>query len=743
MSQAENHADLQIVGMRCASCSGRLEKALNQLPDVTAVVNLATEKASVTFDPARTNVDALIKAVRDTGFDAHVTRDFAAEKADRVKAYKLEKLRFFISVALITPMVLSMLLMFFEVHLPIPTWLQWALATPVQFWIGARFYRGAYSSVKHGSGNMDLLVALGTSAAYFLSVAIVVFDIHQPVYFESSAVLITLVLMGKLLEMGAKAKASSAIEKLIELQPKIAHVERDGQVLDVSAGSMRPDDIFIVRPGENVPVDGVVLEGTSSLDESMLTGESMPQTKQANDKVYTATLNHQGMIKCRATAVGSHTQLAAVVHMVEQAQGSKAPIQRLADKISGIFVPVVLVLAVITFFVWLQIEKDFAYAIITAVSVLVIACPCALGLATPITVVVASGLAAREGILVKDAAALERAHKLSVLVLDKTGTLTEGTPALTDLRPSATSSVGDLSRIAASLAQHSTHPLSVAIMNYAQAHATMPLPITDFDEAAGSGLRATLDGAPYLLGSPAFISNQGITLDEASILGLQKQGKTVIAVAREQVLLGYIAFADRIRPSSRVAVARLQEMGIRVVMLSGDNETTARAIAEQAGIEEFIAEVSPQDKARYVSSLRNEKTLVGMVGDGINDAPALAAADVSFAMKSGSDIAIEAADITLMRNDLNSVADAIDLSQVTLSKIRQNLFFAFAYNVLGIPLAGLGLLNPMIAGGAMAMSSVSVVSNALLLKQWKPGAPVSDLEAEKPEATDSHVTQLS
>ena len=743
MSQAENHADLQIVGMRCASCSGRLEKALNQLPDVTAVVNLATEKASVTFDPARTNVDALIKAVRDTGFDAHVTRDFAAEKADRVKAYKLEKLRFFIAVALITPMVLSMLLMLFEVHLPIPTWLQWLLATPVQFWIGARFYRGAWASVKHGSGNMDLLVALGTSAAYFLSVAIVVFDIHQPVYFESSAVLITLVLMGKLLEMGAKAKASSAIEKLIELQPKIAHVERDGQVLDVSAGSLRPDDIFIVRPGENVPVDGVVLEGTSYLDESMLTGESMPQTKNANDKVYTATLNQQGMIKCRATAVGSHTQLAAVVHMVEQAQGSKAPIQRLADKISGIFVPIVLVLAVITFFVWLKVEGDFAYAIITAVSVLVIACPCALGLATPITVVVASGLAAREGILVKDAAALERAQKLAVLVLDKTGTLTEGKPALTDLRPSATSSVGELSRIAASLAQHSTHPLSVAIMDYVQAHATMPLAISGFDEAPGSGLRANIDGVSYLLGSPAFIAKQGVALDEASILGLQKQGKTVVAVAREQVLLGYIAFADRIRPSSRVAVARLREMGIRVVMLSGDNQATAQAIANQAGIEEFIAEVSPQDKARYVSSLRNEKTLVGMVGDGINDAPALAAADVSFAMKSGSDIAIEAADITLMRNDLNSVADAIDLSQVTLSKIRQNLFFAFAYNVLGIPLAGLGLLNPMIAGGAMAMSSVSVVSNALLLKQWRPGEPVSDLAVENAETTEPQTTQLS
>ncbi len=737
MSQAENHADLQIVGMRCASCSSRLEKALNQLPEVTAVVNLATEKASVSFNPGVTDVDALIRTVRDTGFDAHVARDFAAEKADRLKAFEQEKLRFYIALGLISPMLLEMLLMLFDLHLPIPTWMQWLLATPVQFWIGARFYRGAWGSLKHGSGNMDLLVALGTSAAYFLSVAIVLFDIHQPVYFESSAVLITLVLMGKLLEMQAKAKASDAIEKLIQLQPKIAHVERDGQVLDVPAGSLRPDDIFIVRPGEHVPVDGVVLDGTSALDESMLTGESMPQAKHANDKVYAATLNHQGVIKCRATAVGSHTQLAAVVRMVEQAQGSKAPIQKLADKISGIFVPIVLVLAVITFFIWLLVEGNFSYSIITAVSLLVIACPCALGLATPITIVVASGLAAREGILVKDAAALERAHQLSVLVLDKTGTLTEGKPVITSLRPSTASSVDELLLIAASLAQHSTHPLSAAIKEYAAEQATLPLPVTEFNEDPGNGLRGNLNGTSYLLGSPGYVTQQGIALDGPSILALQKQGKTVIAVAREQVLLGYIAIADKIRPSSSLAVARLRKMGIRVVLLSGDNQATAQAIAHQAGIEEFIAEVSPQDKARYITSLKSPNTVVGMVGDGINDAPALAEADVSFAMKNGSDIAIEAADLTLMRNDLNSVADAIDLSHVTMGKIRQNLFFAFAYNVLGIPLAGLGLLNPMIAGGAMAMSSVSVVSNALLLKQWKPGEPAPDLD-DKPVVDPQH-----
>ena len=721
MSHAENHAELQIVGMRCASCSARLEKSLNQLPKVNAVVNLATEKASVTFDSTLTNVDELIKTVQDTGFDAHVARDFAAEKQQRAELYRKEEFEFKVSLALISPLLLEMVLMVFDFHLPLPVWMQWLLATPVQFWAGARFYRGAWGSLKHGSGNMDLLVALGTSAAYFLSFAIMLFDMHQPVYFEAGATLITLVLLGKLLEARAKIKASSALEALFKLQPKIAHVERDGELLDVPAGQFRPDDIFVVRPGESVPVDGVVLEGASSLDESMLTGESMPQAKAVNDKVYAATLNQQGALKCRAIAVGSRTQLAAVIRLVEQAQGSKAAIQKLADRISGIFVPVVLLLAAATFGYWLMIEGDFSYALINAVSVLVIACPCALGLATPITIVVASGLAASNGILVKDAAALERAHKLSVLVLDKTGTLTAGTPTVAELRPSAASSVGDLLRVAASLAQHSTHPLSAALQDYALTQDVVPLPISDFAETPGKGLHATLEGEHYAMGSPAFLEEQGIVLDELSILALQQQGQSVIAVAHEHILLGYIAFADQLRPSSIAAVARLREMGIRVVMLSGDNQATAQAVALQAGITEFVAEVLPQDKARYVNSFKSSEQIVGMVGDGINDAPALAAADVSFAMKSGSDIAIEAADITLMRNDLNSVADAIDLSHVTLSKIRQNLFFAFAYNILGIPLAAMGLLNPIIAGGAMAMSSVSVVSNALLLKQWRPG----------------------
>src|SRR5512139_250315 len=712
------HAELQITGMHCASCSARLEKALNQLPDVTAVVNIATEKASITFNPERIDVPALIEAVRSTGFDGHPARDFAVEKQARQQAYRHELLQFALSAALTAPLLLEMVLMLSGVHLMLPLWLQWLLATPVQFWAGSRFYRGAWSALKSGGSNMDVLVALGTSAAYFMSCAVVLLNLDQPVYFEASATLITLVLLGKLLEARAKGKASAALEALINLQPKIAHVERNGAVIDVSVNQLRPEEVFIVRPGESIPVDGKVLEGASSVDEAMLTGESLPQAKQAGDTVYAATVNQGGVLRCSAVAVGSRTQLAAIIRLVEQAQGSKAPIQKLADQISAIFVPTVLVLAALTFTAWWLLGAGFATALINAVSVLVIACPCALGLATPTAVVVATGRAAHAGILVKDAAALENAHKLSVLVVDKTGTLTEGKPALTDLLPADGIAPDELLRLASSLAQSSTHPLSRALLEHAQG-SQLQLAATDsYEEKSGSGLRAEIKGATYLLGSPAFIAQSGIALDDAQIGTLQQQGKSVIAVARGNTLLGSIAFAATLRDSSRAAVQRLHEMGIRVVMLSGDNTATAQAIAASAGIREFCAEVLPQDKAEHVQKFKAEGLLVGMVGDGINGAPALGAADVSFAMKSGSDIAIEAADITLMRNDLTSVVNAIDLSRTALRKIRQNLFFAFA--VLAIPLAALGMLNPVIAGGAMAMSSVSVVSNALLLKRWRP-----------------------
>jgi len=733
------HIDLQITGMHCASCSARLEKILNQLPEVVATVNIATEKAHIDYNPQHAGLAALIKAVQGAGFDAHPLRDFAAEKQDRMAAYRREKIQFAIAALLALPLFGEMLLMFFGIHAMLPGWLQFALATPVQFWSGRRFYSGAWSSLKSGGSNMDVLVALGTSAAYLLSCAVLLFNLDQPIYFEASATLITLILLGKLLEARAKGKASGALEALINLQPKLAHVERDGVMQELAVEQMRAGDVFLVRPGESAPVDGEVLEGSSSMDEAMLTGESLPQNKQPGDKVYAATLNQNGLLKCRALAVGAHTQLAAIIRLVEQAQGSKAAIQRLADQISAVFVPVVLVIALLTLAGWWLFGGDFTVALINAVSVLVIACPCALGLATPTAIVVATGRAAQAGILVKDAAALERAHKLAVLVVDKTGTLTEGKPGVTDLLPAQGISPDELLQTAALLAQGSTHPLSRALFDHAQAlldrtQHLLPAQTASISEVPGHGLRAEINGEPYLLGSPVFAMGEGVVIDEQQILVLQQQGKSVIVLARSAsprpqagegpgerggVLLGYIAFADRLRASSRAAVAQLSAMGIRVVMLSGDNHATAQAIAAQAGIAEFRAEVLPQDKAAQVQSLKADGQLAGMVGDGINDAPALAAADVSFAMRSGSDIAIEAADITLMRNDLMGVADAISLSRATLKKIRQNLFFAFAYNVLGIPLAMLGMLNPVIAGAAMAMSSVSVVSNALLLKRWK------------------------
>ncbi|MDO8813756.1 MAG: heavy metal translocating P-type ATPase [Gallionella sp.] len=718
------HIDLQITGMHCASCSARLEKVLNKLPEVAATVNIATEKAHIAYNPHQTDLAALIKAIQGAGFDAHPLRDFAAEKQARAAAYRQEQIQFFIAVLLTLPLLVEMLLMFIGIHAMLPGWAQWLLATPVQFWSGRRFYTGSWSSLRGGGANMDVLVALGTSAAYLLSCAVLLFNLDQPLYFEASATLITLVLLGKLLEARAKGKASSALEALINLQPKMAHVERDGVMQELAVEQMKVDDVFLVRPGESVPVDGIVLEGASSMDEAMLTGESIPQGKQPGGKVYAATFNQHGLLKCRALAVGAHTQLAAIIRLVEQAQGSKAAIQKLADRVSAVFVPAVVVIALLTFTAWWVAGSGFATALINAVAVLVISCPCALGLATPTALVVSTGRAAQAGILVKDAAALERAHKLSVLVVDKTGTLTIGKPDVTDLLPMPDVTETELLQVAAMLAQGSTHPLSRALLDYAQSlyadpRQVVPAQSVNISEISGHGLRAEVDGKRYLLGSPSFAMREGITIDEQQILGLQQQGKSVIAIARDALLLGYVAFADQLRASSRAAVAQLAAMGIRVVMLSGDNHATAQAIARQAGITEFCAEVLPQDKAAQVESFKADGQLIGMVGDGINDAPALAAADVSFAMRSGSDIAIEAADITLMRNDLMDVADAISLSHATLKKIRQNLFFAFAYNVLGIPLAALGMLNPVIAGAAMAMSSVSVVSNALLLKRWQ------------------------
>ncbi len=720
---------LQISGMTCATCSSRIEEALNKLPGVSATVSLATETARASFSPGMVTVDDLITAVVRAGYGASEISDAsrAEEKARRLAAYQAELRVFWISAALTLPLLLQMGAMFSGAHEDLlPRWLQWLLATPVQFWVGKRFYVAAWHALRGGSANMDVLIALGTSMAYLFSAVVTMLALQQHIYFEASAAIITLVLLGKLMEARAKGKTSAAIEELIKLQPKTARVERNGEIIEVDASTLVLGDIFIVRPGENLPVDGVVIEGASSVNEAMLTGESLPVGKQAGAKVYAATMNQQGLLKCRATGVGAHTQLAAIIRLVEQAQGSKAPIQRMADTISAVFVPVVVAISALTLvFTW-WLAGDFVPALINAVAVLVIACPCALGLATPTAIMVGTGRGAQTGILVKNAAALEHAEKIQVLIVDKTGTLTEGKPAVTDIVAAGSATEHDLMQVAATLEQGSEHPLAKAVLERAAGMNIRPQVVTDFNAVAGSGITARINSIEYLLGSPKFLGGRGAAIDDARIAVLQAAGKTVIAVAAvtQDVpeVLGYLAIADRLRSTSAQAVKRLQAMGIEVVMLTGDNPATAAAIARQAGITSYRAEVLPQDKATAVEKMKASGKFTGMVGDGINDAPALAAADVSFAISAGSDVAIEAADITLMRDDLMSAADAISLSRATLGKIRQNLFFAFIYNVLGIPLAAAGLLNPVIAGAAMAMSSVSVVSNSLLLKRWQAGS---------------------
>lgn len=707
--------EFAIGGMTCAACSARLEKVLNRLPGVEASVNLASERAQVRLGNGSDEA-AVVAATARAGFTAMVadSRTREAEKARKEAAYQAEMRRFGIAVALTLPLVGQMLFMFGggHGHAELPRWLQFVLATPVQFWIGWRFYDGAFKALRGGGANMDVLVALGTSMAWSFSALVTVFGFDQHVYFEAGAAVITLVLLGKLLEARAKARTSEAIEALIRLQPRTARLERDGQLIEVPVEALMPGDVFIVRPGEAMPVDGEVIGGESRVNEAMLTGESMPVKKHPGDQVFAATANGEGMLRCRATGVGEHTLLAGIIRLVGEAQGSKAPVQRLADRISAVFVPAVCAVALATLAGWWLHSGVFAEALVNAVAVLVIACPCALGLATPTAIMVGTGQGAKAGILVKNAEALEKAEKISVLALDKTGTLTLGEPQVTDVIPRALGADEAL-RLAAALEQGSEHPLARAVL--AKAGGLPPPAVEGFAARPGQGVEGRVEGRALRLGSPAWIG-----ADDGDIARLQGEGKTVVALAEGDQVLALIAIADPLRPTSRDAVARLKAKGIRLVMLTGDNPATAAAIAREAGIDECRAGVLPGDKAAAVAELKTGGRKVAMVGDGINDAPALAAADVSFAIGAGSDAAIEAADLTLIRNDLAGVAEAIDLSAATLGKIRQNLFFAFIYNVLGIPLAAMGMLNPVIAGGAMALSSVSVVSNSLLLRSWRP-----------------------
>ena len=731
---ASDRLELGLTGMTCAACAARIEKALNRVPGVHATVNFATEIAAVGFDPAIATSDQLIAAVARAGYGASVRRESeterAQDKARKQHEYQSLKREFFIAAALTLPLLAQMVPMLASgglLHAEhaefIPRGWQLALATPVQFWIGRRFYVGAWHALRGGGANMDVLIVLGTTMAWALSAAVTLLGLPEHVYFEAGAAVITLVLLGKLLEARAKAGTSAAMEGLLRLQPKIAHVLRGGDAaVDVALAEVVAGDRFIVRSGESVPVDGIVRDGSSSVDESMLTGESLPSPKVTGAKVYAGTLNLDGLLECKATGVGSATLLAGIVRLVAEAQGSKAPIQRLADQVSGIFVPVVIAIAVLTFALRWWLDGDTARALIDAVAVLVIACPCALGLATPTAIMVGTGRGAQSGILIRNASALEQAGRMQTLIVDKTGTLTFGRPVVTAVVSFAGAQREEVLRVAASIEQGSTHPLAGAVLAAARASGIEPAAISGFTAVPGRGAHATLAGetALSLVGSLDYLADRGVTVPQDASDWLQSDGRTLIGVATGERALGVLALADTVRPTSAEAVARLKAAGIDVVMLTGDNAATAEAVAAAVGVSEFRAGVTPSDKADAVRALKSRGIVTGMVGDGVNDAPALAAADVSFAIGAGSAIAIEAADVTLIRNDLNAVVDAILLSRATLTKIRQNLFFAFAYNVLGIPLAAAGLLNPVIAGAAMAASSVSVVGNALLLRRWRP-----------------------
>lgn len=718
--------NLPVRGMTCAACSARLEKVLGKVPGVSsAQVNLATERASVEGLQGVVTPAALVAAVEKAGFTATPVQDtrdrLAEEEAERARASRRELIKLGIAALLTLPLVLQMVLDLAGVPFRLPGWAQMALATPVQFWIGWRFYEGAWKSLRAGAGNMDVLVAMGTSAAYGLSAWMVLAG-HGGghLYFEASAVVITLVLLGKWLEGRAKGSAAAAIRALMKLRPDTARVERDGRVVELPAEAVAVGDIVLARPGERVPVDGTVVSGESQTDESLITGESLPVPRGPGDAVPAGAINGEGLLRLRATAVGADSTIARIIRLVQGAQASKAPVQRLVDRISAIFVPAVVAVAALTFIGWSAVAGDVGTAFVAAVSVLVIACPCALGLATPTAIMVGTGLAARQGVLIKDAQALELAHRVDTIVFDKTGTLSEGRPAVSDIVPADGEAAEDVLRLAASAQQGSEHPLARAVLERAREQGAELLSLDGFQAVTGRGLRAVVAGRRLLLGSRRLMREEGIAtaaLDEQAA-ALEAQGRTVMWLAEAQgAAKGLLAVSDPVKQGAAKAVGRLRSLGVETVMLTGDNERAARAVADAVAIDRVIAEVLPEDKAAEVTRLRREGRVVAMVGDGVNDAPALAAADVGIAMGSGTDVAMQAAGVTLMRGDPGLLPVAIGLSRATYGKIRQNLFWAFIYNVVAIPAAAAGMLNPVIAGAAMAFSSVSVVSNSLLLRR--------------------------
>ncbi|MBT2727400.1 copper-translocating P-type ATPase [Bacillus sp. ISL-75] len=727
--------EFDITGMTCAACATRIEKGLNKLDGVTkANVNLALEKATVEYNSAVLTSGEIIKKVENLGYGAQIKEDVQDTSDHRQKEIEKQTGKFIFSAILSFPLLWAMVGHFsFTSFIWVPKmfmnpWVQLALATPVQFFIGKQFYVGAYKALKNKSANMDVLVALGTSAAYFYSLYLSLMSIGSmehsvELYYETSSILITLIILGKLFEAKAKGRSSEAIKKLMGLQAKTAIVERDGVEQEIPIEEVIVGDIVHIKPGEKIPVDGKIMEGRSAIDESMLTGESVPVDKTIGDEVIGATINKNGFLLIEATKVGRDTALAQIIKVVEEAQGSKAPIQRLADKISGVFVPIVVALAVLAFIVWYVwvAPGDFAEALEKLIAVLVIACPCALGLATPTSIMAGSGRAAEYGILFKGGEHLEMTHKISTVVLDKTGTVTNGTPVLTDVFTAQSQIEDEFLSLVGSAEKQSEHPLAQAIVQGIKDKGIPLKIVTEFEAIPGFGIKATVDGKELLIGTRKLMSKNDVAVENAytQMDELEKVGKTAMIVAIDFQYAGMVAVADTIKETSKSAISRLKNMGIEVIMITGDNQQTAKAIAAQVGIDNVIAEVLPEGKADEVKKLQAKGKKVAMVGDGINDAPALAVADIGMAIGTGTDVAMEAADVTLIRGDLNSIADAIFMSKKTIRNIKQNLFWALAYNTLGIPVAALGFLAPWLAGAAMAFSSVSVVLNALRLQKVK------------------------
>ncbi|WP_227013457.1 heavy metal translocating P-type ATPase [Paenibacillus psychroresistens] len=726
--------NFDISGMTCAACATRIEKGLNKLEGVSLVtVNLALETAHVEYAPKDITLQAMMDKVSHLGYQANMREEHKATMDQREREMKSQRLKFIVAAILSLPLLWAMVGHFtFTSFITVPEllmnpWFQLALASPVQFVIGKQFYIGAYKAVRNLSANMDVLIVLGTSAAYLYSLYGTFkweFSIsHHPaqLYYETSAILITLIILGKLFETKARGRTSEAIKSLMSLQAKTALVSREGQEVNLPIEQVQVGDIIIVKPGEKIPVDGRIIDGFSSLDESMLTGESIPVEKVIGDSVVGATLNKNGRLRIQATQVGEATVLAQIIKVVEDAQGSKAPIQRIADKISAVFVPIVIAIAALTFIVWyFWISPDeFAQALENAIAVLVIACPCALGLATPTSIMAGSGRAAEYGILFKGGEHLEATHQLKVILLDKTGTITNGHPKLTNVLPSRLDRVEFL-QLVGSAEMGSEHPLAQAIVQGIKAEGIELLELEFFEALPGFGIHAKVAANDIWVGTRELMSNHGIQIaNEQEMRLLENTGKTAMIVAINDEFAGIIAVADTVKDSSREAINRLIHLGIKVVMITGDNIRSAKAIADQVGIQIILAGILPEGKALEVKKMQETGYKVGMVGDGINDAPALAIADIGIAIGTGTDVAMAAADITLIRGDLRSIADAITISRITMKNIKQNLFWALAFNTLGIPIAALGLLAPWVAGAAMALSSVSVVLNSLRLQKIK------------------------